>query len=206
MACDLWIGQQAMVRETDFPTSQPFETLTKDHKTLLHKVFVHSNPWFYTCSGDNWLHGANVWTICGLALLTFSTPSQYLLHYAAALLNYCSPSLNARFLACFHIFACALHSSYHMLFFNIILSHYDVSSKTKITFYLSESLLSSPKVQQSTPVEPLCISFIRFLTLKSDCFLISLSLLLDWKQFWGQDYVLTTCHFLSTCCRAEYSK
>ena len=55
----------------------PIETLTKDHKTLLHKVFVHSHPWFYTCSGDNWLHGANVWTICGLALLTFSAPSQY---------------------------------------------------------------------------------------------------------------------------------
>lgn len=71
-----WWGEQISLPSSHRSVS-PIETLTKDHKTLLHKVFVHSHPWFYTCSGDNWLHGANVWTICGLALLTFSAPSQY---------------------------------------------------------------------------------------------------------------------------------
>lgn len=78
---------------------------------------------------------------------------------------------------------------------------YDVSSKIKITFYLSESLLSSPNVQQITPVGPLCISFIRFLTLKSDCFISAPTAELstvnrnicwslnEWMHVWIHDWV-----------------
>ena len=110
------------------------------------------------------------------------------------------------FLPCFHILAYALYSAYHMLFFVIIITDYCISFKTEITFYLHESLLSLPKVKQGAPVGPLCISFIRFITLKSDYFPISLSLLLDCKQFWGQDCVLIICHFHSAWCRAEHNK
>lgn len=75
--------------------SAPLRIWLKLTKVSCEKFPYKDIPDFIHVQGLMDSSEANVWTTCGLALLTFPASSQYLSHHAAGLLNCCSPSLNA---------------------------------------------------------------------------------------------------------------